>query len=90
MYLDSAQKRTIALAQPPEGFMGRLSMHVRQFFCGLGGHDSLRHFERGRMSLKCVQCGHETPGWEVGPPTTRRVGKQPAVSVRLVGQRRAA
>ena len=23
------------------------------------------HFERGRMSLKCASCGHETPGWEI-------------------------
>jgi hypothetical protein len=66
---------------------------VRRFLCGLSGHDSLRHFERGRISLKCVMCGYETPGWEVGPARTcreRPAGKQSVVSVGLVGERRAA
>ena len=28
-------------------------------------------FEHDRMSLRCVSCGHETPGWELNeaPPT---------------------
>jgi hypothetical protein len=25
----------------------------------------LLHFEDERMSLQCVSCGHETPGWEL-------------------------
>lgn len=36
-----------------------------QWICGLHGHDSLLHFERGRVSLLCTSCGHETPGWDV-------------------------
>jgi hypothetical protein len=44
---------------------------LRQMFCGLRGHDTLLHFEDERMSLRCVSCGHETPGWELNeaPPT---------------------
>jgi hypothetical protein len=38
---------------------------IRQFFCGLQGHDALLHFDKTRISLQCVSCGHETPGWEV-------------------------
>ena len=38
---------------------------MRQFVCGLQGHDSLMQFERGRLSLKCTSCGHETPGWDL-------------------------
>ena len=38
---------------------------VRQFLCGLHGHDALLHFERGRMSLQCTSCGYETPGWDL-------------------------
>jgi hypothetical protein len=38
---------------------------VRQTFCGLHGHDSLLQFGQDRMYLKCVSCGHETPGWEI-------------------------
>ena len=35
----------------------------RQASCGLGGHDMVLRFEPGRMSLECVSCGHNTPGW---------------------------
>jgi hypothetical protein len=40
---------------------------VRQFLCGLHGHDALLHFEQGRMSLQCTSCGYETPGWDLRP-----------------------
>lgn len=52
--------------------MGRHRGHaiewVRQTFCGLHGHDNLLQFEQERMYLKCVSCGHETPGWELNEP----------------------
>jgi len=38
---------------------------MRQFVCGLNGHDNLLQFGRGRLSLKCVSCGHESPGWDI-------------------------
>ncbi len=38
---------------------------IGQFVCGLHGHDRLLQFERGRLSLKCASCGHETPGWDL-------------------------
>jgi hypothetical protein len=41
---------------------------VKHFYCGLHGHDNLMQFERARMFLKCVSCGHETPGWEITEP----------------------
>ena len=47
------------------GIVARLSVQFRQFVCGLNGHDSLLHFEQGRMSLLCSSCGHESPGWDV-------------------------
>ncbi len=51
-------------AQPTDDGLGtRVLNHLRQAFCGMAGHDTLRHFERNRMSLKCVSCGHESPGW---------------------------
>ncbi|MFN7918127.1 MAG: hypothetical protein U0Q55_22470 [Vicinamibacterales bacterium] len=40
---------------------------IRQLVCGLHGHDTLMEFGRGRLSLKCVSCGHETPGWDIKP-----------------------
>jgi len=49
----------------------RMMSLLRQMFCALHGHDTLLHFEHERMSLRCVSCGHETPGWELNetPPT---------------------
>src|SRR5829696_1604142 len=47
----------------PEGLLSRAVLQLRQFMCGLHGHDTLKHFERGRISLLCASCGHETPGW---------------------------
>ncbi len=38
---------------------------MRSMMCGLGGHDNLLQFSRGRMYLKCVSCGHESPGWDI-------------------------
>ena len=54
---------------------GRMFDRLRQLFCGLHGHDTLLHFDKERMSLRCVSCGHETPGWElneVQPTVTAR------------------
>ena len=42
---------------------------VKQMWCGLHGHDALLQFERDRMFLRCVSCGHETPGWDLNEPT---------------------
>ena len=38
---------------------------VHSVICGLHGHDNLLQFGRGRMFLKCVSCGHESPGWTI-------------------------
>jgi hypothetical protein len=65
---------------------------VRQFLCGLHGHDALLHFEQGRMSLQCTSCGYETPGWDVraaparpdAPQTARHIIRLPLISERRV------
>jgi hypothetical protein len=33
--------------------------------CGLGGHTLAMRFEKSRMSLQCLGCGHNTPGWTI-------------------------
>jgi hypothetical protein len=66
---------------------------VRQFICGLHGHDSLLHFEQGRMSLLCSSCGHETPGWDVKRAPARSQASRPerrVMRLPFVGERRAA
>jgi hypothetical protein len=47
---------------------------ARHLVCGLQGHDHLLQFGRDRLFLKCVTCGHESPGWEISdsrPPVTQ-------------------
>ncbi len=65
------------------GWLARVGGQVRQFICGLHGHDSLVHFEKGRLSLLCASCGYESPGWDVkSAPVT-------AVPARVASRRRA-
>lgn len=45
--------------------IGELSGKIHSFFCGLGGHDLLLNVEPTRLSLKCMSCPYETPGWTV-------------------------
>ena len=64
------------------GFGRRVLVGLRQMFCGFSGHDNLMHFEEERMSLRCVSCGHETPGWELN-------GVRPTITARAVAHRQA-
>jgi hypothetical protein len=76
--------------QEASGVMTRVSEQLRQFICGLHGHDSLLHFANGRVSLLCSSCGHETPGWDVkGKPATQDV-RSPERRVAFIGERRVA
>ena len=77
---------------------GRVMDRVRQMLCGLHGHDTLLQFQEDRMFLRCVSCGHETPGWEVSEPTrmpaTEQVQPLPKPSrplqAQLIGARKVA
>jgi hypothetical protein len=67
-------RKTSAPAQE-EGLGVRVFDWLRQAFCSLHGHDTMLHFQQERMSLRCVSCGHETPGWaltEARPTVTIR------------------
>ena len=46
-----------------------------QALCGLHGHDALLNFERGRLSLLCTSCGHETPGWDCSGAVPQKPAK---------------
>lgn len=62
---------------------------IGRLLCGLLHHHDgmMLHYEDDRLSLHCVDCGHDSPGWELASrlkqsvPTTK-VHPQ---SVRLVG-----
>ena len=57
---------------------------IRQFLCGLGGHELMRSYSPGRICLRCTSCPYETPGWvlkEARQPARRR----PALIARWAG-----
>jgi hypothetical protein len=81
--------------QEDDGFGMVMVAKVRQAFCGMHGHDNLLQFEHDRMYLRCVSCGHESPGWELTetPPTVREQGdarRHVLVRPQLIGARRIA
>ena len=39
---------------------------LRRASCGLTGHAMLLQFEPRRLSMRCQDCGEETPGWAIG------------------------
>lgn len=93
MPIDSAQHRTVASPEPPAGVIARAVGQVRQFLCGLHGHDALLHFEQDRMSLQCTSCGYETPGWDLKVPPVRTepmASSRRVVRLPLVGEHRVA
>jgi hypothetical protein len=80
--------------QADDGLAKRVLNQVRQSFCGMHGHDSMVQFEHERMFLRCVSCGHESPGWTLDKTPlvvkTRDNARRHALSRRLVGVRRIA
>jgi hypothetical protein len=93
MFTDTVQHRTMTSPQPATGLLARTVGQVRQFICGLHGHDALLHFGQGRMSLQCTSCGYESPGWDVNTEPERAIvkrAKHRLVHMPLVRQRRVA
>jgi len=68
MATDTAHQ--LEMTPQADSLLSKAAQQLRQFMCGLHGHDSLKHFEQGRMSLLCSSCGHETPGWDVKKTST--------------------
>ena len=66
-----------------DGLGGRVIDRLRQMYCGLHGHDTMLHFEKDRLLLQCVSCGHETPGWDLND------APRPTVTVRADAPHRA-
>lgn len=65
-----------------ETFSSRLS----QLLCGLSGHELLLNAEPGRLSLKCMTCPYETPGWTIKEKGTHEHARHQAPGV-LIEQR---
>lgn len=67
-----------ALTRPETGtrtisLLRRLTSWLHSTWCVMnGGHYKVLHTEPDRMALRCVACGHRSPGWEVGSPRLAR------------------
>jgi hypothetical protein len=46
-------------------YWSTVSSRLSQLICGLSGHQLLLSAEPGRLSLKCMSCPYETPGWTI-------------------------
>jgi hypothetical protein len=45
---------------------------LHQAYCGVRfGHEDELRFERDRLTLRCVSCGHESTGWGLDAPPPR-------------------
>lgn len=65
-----------------------LGSRIHQFFCGLTGHNGMKHFSERRMSLVCTDCGHETAGWDLNARPPKKADTK--VKMTLVKDRRIA
>ncbi|HXD20332.1 MAG TPA: hypothetical protein VN654_25125 [Vicinamibacterales bacterium] len=45
-----------------------VAQRLRWAVCAVRGHETLLQFGAHRMSLRCIDCGHETTGWTIGEP----------------------
>jgi hypothetical protein len=51
----------------------RLTSWFQSTWCLInGGHYKVLHTAPDKMALRCVACGHMSPGWEVGAPRLAR------------------
>jgi hypothetical protein len=46
-------------------YWANVASRLSQLICGLSGHQLLLNAEPGRLSLKCMSCPYETPGWTI-------------------------
>ena len=57
---------------------------IRQFLCGLGGHELMRSYSPGRICLRCTSCPYESPGWSLKQARQVAPGR-PALVARWAG-----
>jgi hypothetical protein len=75
-------ERVVTQALPEASVWSRTMAWFRSAWCMMnGGHYKVLHTEPDRLALRCVACGHMSPGWEVGSPRVAR--RTPADPERL-------
>jgi len=89
----AATQPMAADVRPPERVASRVLDWIRQTYCALHGHDAMLHFEKERLFLQCVSCGHQTPGWDLDlneiPRSSVAGREEPAIAVHAEPARHA-
>ena len=62
-------------------YWSTVSSRLSQLICGLSGHQLLLSAEPGRLSLKCMSCPYETPGWTIKERSRDNRTRRPAAAV---------
>jgi hypothetical protein len=91
-FLESACRMVASLVHRAEDRLARSFRQLRYLQCSLlGGHEECLQFQKNRISLRCISCGYETPGWVLDRhtplvrfPTERRRTYAPQVSARRI------
>jgi hypothetical protein len=68
MFTDTLPRLSVMFAaEPKAGALVRAGQLVREAACAaLHSHELMLQIEPGRrIRLRCVNCGHQTPGWNV-------------------------
>jgi hypothetical protein len=76
-----------------EGLTAGLMSTVGQLLCGMSGHEAVVQFEPERLYLKCISCGHQSPGWSLPrrrPISRREDGRRPHHTAPVQQMRRVA
>lgn len=50
----------------------RVGTWLRQSLCAMQGHDRYLHVDGSRVTLRCVGCQHDSPGWDTGDRAYQR------------------
>jgi hypothetical protein len=69
----AALQNTADVSASAASTWARITRWIQSTWCVInGGHYKVLHTEPERMALRCVACGHTSPGWAVGSPRLAR------------------
>ena len=46
-------------------YLTALMESLIRLICAIRGHEDFLQFDKNRVYLQCISCGHESPGWTV-------------------------
>jgi hypothetical protein len=76
---DRSDRSPLPEERPPDADVHDAVLdRLGHLICGLQGHDEIIQFDGTRMFLRCVNCGHETPGWDIGRRPSDRPDRRTA------------